>query len=95
MTTTEMKNAARTATIDLLSGLLNENNAIQFGDASFAIAQEIDGETIWTEISVKAKNNKATKISPAFDPTATRYAWLEDKAAKAAAKEAKKREKGE
>ena len=95
MNTTEMKNAARTATINVLSDVLEANDAVQFGDASFAILQTIDGNEIWTEVTVKTKATKATKVSPAFDPYVAAEAWKEEKRIKAEEKERKAAKKGE
>ena len=64
MTTTERKNVARANTLNLIMSILEENEAVQFADNSFAILQNVEGEEFWTEISVKTKANKATKISP-------------------------------
>lgn len=93
MTTTERKNVARANTLNLIMSILEENEAVQFADNSFAILQNVEGEEFWTEISVKTKANKATKISPAFDPYKAAAAWQEDKRIKAEKKAEKAREK--
>ncbi len=93
MTTTERKNVARANTLNLIMSILEENEAVQFADNSFAILQNVEGEEFWTEISVKTKANKATKISPAFDPYEAAAAWQEDKRIKAEKKAEKAREK--
>ena len=93
MNAAEMKNVARAATLNLFADTLTANNAIQFGDASFAILQTVDGQEIWTEVTVKTKAYKATKVNPAFDPFVAAENWKEDKrirAEKAAEKAAKK-----
>lgn len=98
MNATEMKTTARNATAALLSEVLNANDAVQFADGSWAILQTVDGQEIWTEISVKSKAYKATKVSPAFDPYVAAEAWKEDKeiaAKKKAEKAAKKTENKE
>lgn len=89
MNAAEMKNIARNNTIGLLSDILAAVNAVQFGDASFAILQNVDGQDIWTEISVKTKAYKATKVSPAFDPERAAKQWQAEKEEKALAKEQK------
>ncbi len=93
MNATEMKNAARAMTCDLFTDVFQSNDAIQFGDASWAIAQTVDGKKIWTAIEIKTKAYNATKISPAFDPEVAARAWQEEKAMKANRKADKEREK--
>lgn len=93
MTTTERKNVARATTLNLFTPIFDEYEAVQFADNSFAILQNVEGEEIWTEVTVKAKANKATKISPAFDPYEAAAAWQEDKRIKAEKKAEKERAK--
>ena len=93
MTTTERKNVARATTLNLFTPIFDEYEAVQFADNSFAILQNVEGEEFWTEISVKTKANKATKISPAFDPYEAAAAWQEDKRIKAEKKAEKERAK--
>lgn len=68
MNSTEMKAAARQMTIEAIMPALQENNAIKFADASFAILQTIEDQDIWCEVTVKTKAYKDTKVSKAFDP---------------------------
>lgn len=93
MNANEIKSAARQMTIAALMPVLQENEAVKFADASFAILQEVDGQEVWTEISVKSKAYKPTKISPAFDPYEVAAAWEEEKKIKAGVKAAKDAEK--
>lgn len=93
MNSMEKKVAARSATVNALMQVLNGLDAVQFGDANFAVLQEIDGQEIWTEISVKAKSFTDTKVSPAFDPFVTAQEWQEEKELKAREKETKRKEK--
>ena len=79
MNTMEKKIAARSATVNALMQTLNGLDAVQFGDANFAVLQEIDGQEIWTEIS--------------FDPFEVAQEWQEEKELKAREKEAKRKEK--
>lgn len=79
MNSTEIKNIARANTISLLSDVFEVNEAVQFADASWAILQEVDGQEVWTEITVKSKAYKPTKISPAFDPYEVAESWKEEK----------------
>lgn len=75
--TTAAKNAAIKANVieTLLSNL--PEGSVQVGEAEFAIPTMVDGELRYAEIKVTAKNNKATKVSPAYDPEAKRAEWLE------------------
>ena len=96
MNANEIKTTARQMTIAAIMPSLMENDAVKFADASFAILQTVDGQEIWTEVTVKSKAYKPTKVSPAFDPFEAAEAWEaekrikdENKAAKAAEKAAK------
>jgi len=93
MNATEMKNAARNATISAMSDALEEQSAVQFADASWAILQTIDGQEIWTEVTIKTKAYKPTKTAEAFDPYEAAEAWKEEKRIKAEEKAAKDAEK--
>lgn len=93
MNAAEMKVTARDMTIATLLPVLAENDAVKFADGSFAILQEVDGQEIWTEVTVKSKAYKPTKISPAFDPYEVAEAWEAEKKLKAENKAAKEAEK--
>lgn len=74
--TTAQKNAqVKSNIIEALLSNLPEGS-IQVGSAEFAIPTTIEGELRYAEIKVTAKNNKATKVSPAYDPEAKREDWL-------------------
>lgn len=89
----EKKMAARKLTVEALAEVLESLAAVQFGDANFAVLQEVDDQEVWTEISVKAKAFTATKVSPAFDPFEVAQVWQEEKAMKAEKADTKAREK--
>lgn len=96
MNANEIKATARTMTVNAIMDALNAQEAVQFADASFAILQIVDGQEIWTEVTVKSKAYKPTKVSAAFDPYEAAEEWqaerklkAEEKAAKAAEKEKK------
>ena len=93
MNANEIKSTARNLTAQALMEVLNANDAVQFADASWAILQEVDGQEVWTEITIKSKAYKPTKISPAFDPFEVAEAWKEEKEVKAAEKAEKEKEK--
>lgn len=93
MNANEIKSTARQMTIAALMPILQENEAVKFADASFAILQEVDGQEVWTEVTVKSKAYKPTKVSPAFDPYIQAAEWEEEKKIKADNKAAKDAEK--
>lgn len=93
MNASEIKSVARANTIALLSGVFEANGAVQFDDASFAILQVVDEQEVWTEVTVKSKAYKPTKVSPAFDPYEVAEEWKAGKEMKAAEKKAKEEEK--
>ena len=57
------------------------------------ILQVVDGQEVWTEVTVKSKAYKPTKVSPAFDPYEVAAEWEAEKKAKAGVKAAKEAEK--
>ena len=93
MNANEIKSTARQLTIAAIMPSLMENDAVKFADGSFAILQNVDGQEVWTEVTVKSKAYKPTKISPAFDPFEVAAAWEAEKKVKADNKAAKEAEK--
>ena len=93
MNANEIRTAARTLTAETLTAVLDANDAIQFADASWAILQNVDGQEVWTEITVKSKAYKPTKVADAFDPFVAAEAWQEEKRIKAEEKATKDAEK--
>lgn len=93
MNMNEMKATARQMTIAAIMPSLMENDAVKFADGSFAILQEVDGQEIWTEVSVKSKAFKDTKVSKAFDPYEKAQEWEAERKIKADNKAAKDAEK--
>ncbi len=94
MNVNEIRTAARDFTVNALTDVLKANNAIQFDDASWAIAVDVDGQIVYTEVSVKTKAWKATKTTDAFSPETAIAKWeaeKEERAQKAAEKAAKKK----
>lgn len=96
MNANEIKSTARQMTIEAIMSSLMDNDAVKFADGSFAILQTVDGQEVWTEVTVKSKAWKDTKVSVAFDPYVKAAEWEaekkikdENKAAKAAEKAAK------
>lgn len=93
MNANEIKSTARQMTIAAIMPSLQENDAVKFADASFAILQTVDGQEVWTEVTVKSKAYKPTKVSPAFDPYEVAAEWEAEKKIKADNKAAKEAEK--
>lgn len=98
MNANEMKATARANVVAMFAQNLEENAAVQFADASYAILQVVDDQEIWVEVSFKTKAYKPTKVNPAFDPYEVAEVWKEEKEmkeqakAEKAAKKAKKEE---
>ena len=93
MNANEIKSTARQMTVAAIMPALQENDAVKFADASFAILQTVDGQEVWTEVTVKSKAYKDTKVSKAFDPFEAAQAWEAEKKVKADNKAAKEAEK--
>ena len=93
MNMNEMKATARQMTIAAIMPSLMDNDAVKFADGSFAILQTVDGQEIWTEVTVKSKAWKDTKVSKAFDPFEAAQEWEAEKKIKADNKAAKEAEK--
>jgi hypothetical protein len=93
MNMNEMKATARQMTIVAIMPSLMDNDAVKFADGSFAILQTVDGQEIWTEVTVKSKAWKDTKVSKAFDPFEAAQEWEAEKKIKADNKAAKEAEK--
>lgn len=93
MNMNEMKATARQMTIEAIMPSLMENDAVKFADGSFAILQEVEGQEIWTEITVKSKAWKDTKVAKAFDPFVAAEEWEAERKIKADNKAAKEKEK--
>ena len=93
MNMNEMKATARQMTIAAIMPSLMENDAVKFADGSFAILQTVDGQEIWTEVTIKSKAWKDTKVSKAFDPFEAAEEWEAERKIKADNKAAKEAEK--
>jgi len=93
MNANEIKSTARQMTIDSLMPVLQENEAVKFADASFAILQEVEGVEIWTSVEVKSKAWKDTKVAKAFDPFEKAAEWEAEKKIKTENKAIKDAEK--
>ena len=93
MNANEMKAEARMMTIKALMEALLANDAVRFADSSFAILQVVDGQEIWTEVSIKSKAYKDTKVAKAFDPYEEAEAWKQETAVKEKKRKEKEMEK--
>ena len=92
MNANEIKATARQMTIAAIMPSLMENEAVKFADGSFAILQVVEGQEVWTEVSVKSKAYKDTKVSKAFDPYEKAEEWEAERKIKADNKAAKEAE---
>ena len=93
MNANEIKSTARQMTIAAIMPVLQENEAVKFADGSFAILQTVDGQEVWTEVTVKSKAWKDSKVSKAFDPYEAAEEWEAERKIKADNKAAKEAEK--
>ena len=93
MNANETKATARQMTIAAIMPSLMENDAVKFADASFAILQEVEGQEVWCEVTVKSKAYKDTKVSKAFDPYEAAQEWEAERRIKDEAKATKAAEK--
>lgn len=93
MNMNEIRNTARMMTIAELMPIFEKVEAVKFADAGFAILQNVDGQEVWTSVTIQAKNWKPTKVAPAFDPYVVAQEWQEEKAMKDAERAAKLKEK--
>lgn len=93
MNNTEKKAIARQNAIAAFLPTIAELEGVKFADASFATLWEVEGEEFWVETKFIVKNNKPTKVSPAFDPYEVAAAWEEEKKIKAGVKAQKAAEK--
>lgn len=94
MNTNEVRAAVREFVVGQMEDFLKENSAIQFEDSAWAIPVNVDGMTVYAEVSVKTKAWKDTKTSPAFNPETAIAKWEAEKyekEQKAAEKAAKKK----
>lgn len=66
---------------------------VQYGDAKYALAVDVDGETRFVKVEMTVANNKDTVRGAAFDPDVARAEWLADKEFKAQEKAQKDAEK--
>ena len=93
MNASEIKATARQMTIAAIMPMLLENDAVKFADGSFAILQNVDGQEVWTEVTVKSKAWNDTKVSVAFDPYVKAAEWEAERKIKTQNKEEKEKEK--
>ena len=93
MNANEIKATARQMTIAAIMPSLQESEAVKFADGSFAILQTVDGQEVWTEVSVKSKMYKDSKSSKAFDPYKAAQEWEAERRIKADNKAVKEAEK--
>ena len=93
MNANEIKATARQMTIAAIMPSLMENDAVKFADGSFAILQVVEGQEVWTEVSVKSKAYKDTKVAKAFDPFEKAEEWEAERKIKADNKAVKEAEK--
>ena len=93
MNANEIKTTARNMTLSALLEVLQSLDAVQFADNSYAVLQNVGEQEVWTEITVKSKAYKPTKVSPVFDPYIKAAEWEAEQKIKAQNREEKEKEK--
>lgn len=95
LTMAQVKENAKNEVKERLNGFLTENEAVQFDDNSFAVLTEIEGQEVWVEISLTAKQYTKTKVADPFDPYEKAQEWQDEVALKAKEKETKAKAKAD
>lgn len=96
MTQAQMKENAKAQVKEMLDEALATANAETVGGFEFAIPTEVNGQEIWVEVKLTAKNWYDTKTTKAYDPfeKSNEYKGVladrQRRADEAAAKKAKK-----
>ena len=69
MTPTEIRAEARHRTAALILPAIMDSGAVKIeADKTYCIPHEIDGQTIYTEVTITVKNWTDTKRSKAYNP---------------------------
>lgn len=95
MNTNTMKTVARDMTASLFTDVFAANGAKQFEDGSWAILQTVNGQEIWTAVTIQSKIWYPTKTAQPFNPDYAAEEWQADKAIKAKEKAEKEKAKAE
>ena len=88
MTEATIKMESKLSVAELIAGSLENAEAVQVGDFSWAICTDEELNQ-WTVVSLVAKNRKATKVTDAFDPFVANEMYEAERAEKEAARQAK------
>ena len=95
MTTAQRNEMVKTNIVSKLNLAEEIDGMVQVGDFKYAFMTEVDGEERWAEVTVIAKNNKATATSDAQDPFQVVEDWAFEKNERAKAKELADKKKAE
>lgn len=94
ITTAEIKARAKEEVFSQIRSILEGMNMEMVGSTAY-IPRMVEGQEIWVEVKLTAKNNTATKRGDAFDPFVAREAYEEDQRVKAENRSRKAKEKAE
>ena len=95
MTTAQKNEMVKTNIVSKLNLGEEIDGMVQVGDFKYAFMTDVDGEERWAEVTVVAKNNKATATSDAYDPFQVAKDWEFEKNERAKAKELADKKKAE
>lgn len=93
VTDAQMKENAKMEVFGNLTEVLEKMSAEQVSNFTFAIPTVQEGQEIWVEINLTAKQWKPTKVSQAYDPFEKTRIWKEKQAMTVAEKAQKFAEK--
>lgn len=89
----QMKENAKMEIFGGLTEVLEKMNAEQVGNFTFAVPTVQEGQEVWVEINLTAKQWKPTKVTQAYDPFEKTRIWKEKQAITVAEKAQKFAEK--
>ena len=93
VTESQMKENAKIEVSDKLAKSFTAYGAEQVGAFTFAIPTMQEGQEVWVEVALTAKQWKETKVSPAYDPFKKAQEWRDETAQKAKEKAQKQAER--
>ena len=82
LTMAQVKEQAKVRGFEAIKDSLELAEAVQFADYKFAILTEVEGQEVWVEIALTAKQYTDTKIASAFDPYEVAKEWQLEKETK-------------
>lgn len=93
ITDAQMKENAKMEAFGRLTEILEKMGAEQVSSFTFAVPTVQEGQEVWVEIDLTAKQWKPTKVTSAYDPFEKARIWKEEQETKASEKAQKLAEK--